>query len=223
MVMVMLLALPGAQGLASDHVSTTGLPDKLVTVVVGLFTLVRLPLPCVNTQVPMPPVGVWAARVVLAVMAQTVWLLPALAMLGTPTMTTCIVEVLGTHTPLLVMLHCIMLTPTLSVTWVVAMLGLAKVPPPCRNDQVNVSVPAAGVLAETETTELVTQSVWLGVLIVTVVGAGLTYIKTTSKNIGQAPFCKFHCSALRPKARLVTVLLPAFVLVTIAVPKGTVQ
>src|SRR6218665_3611054 len=223
-VMVTLLALPGAQGLVSDQVSTLRPTAKFVTVVVGLLTLAIVPLPWVITQVPMPPVGVCAARTALAVTAQTVWLDPALAVLGTPTTTIWIVAVLLGQAPPFPMLHCNIFVPTFSVTWVLARLGLAKVPPPCRNDHARLSKPINGVLADTDMTELVMQTVWLGVVIDAVVGAGLTEIVTTPRVIPHAPFCIFHWSRLLPSARLVTVLFPALGLVTMAgPPSSTVQ
>ena len=76
------LELP--QGLFSDHIKIFNPVPSPVTVLLASVGVVIVPDPVITLQVPIPPVGVAAASVVLGVLAQTVWFTPAFAMLGIP-------------------------------------------------------------------------------------------------------------------------------------------
>jgi len=146
-------------------------------VVVGLKTFVIVPLPEENDHVP-TPTGVVAFIVTLGVLAQTVWLVPAFGIPATPATMICTVAMLLAQTPPLLMVHCSIFTPRFNVAVVFAAFTLAIVPLPCANDQVPTSGKFGSIvtveLAEMDVTEDVTQSVWFGVLIEAVVGAGFT-------------------------------------------------
>lgn len=80
---------------------------------------------------------------------------------------------LGAQPPPLLIDHCSTFVPRFNVTAVVASAAFAIVPLPCAKVHDPVSVEST-VFADTEVTEDVTHSVWLGVLIVAVVGKGET-------------------------------------------------
>ena len=117
-----------------------------VTVVVGLLIDVITALPLIILQVPTPLVGVFAANVVVGFKIQSVWLGPALAMLGAGFTIIVIVDNVKGQAPLLVILHCKIFVPKLKpLTIVVGLFALLKVPLPVII--LHVPVPLVGVLA----------------------------------------------------------------------------
>lgn len=134
------LELPLTQALLIDHRRTFSPTPRPVTILLGVVGATIVPVPTSIDQDATPPVGVSAARVVLLELTQSVWLTPALAVLGVPVMAIITVAVLGAQTPLLLMDHCKMFAPGFNVTWVVANDGVPMVPLPCANDHTPVFV-----------------------------------------------------------------------------------
>jgi hypothetical protein len=64
---------------------------------------------------------------------------------------------------------------------------------------------------------------WLGVLILAVLGAGVTFIFTIERNVGQLPLYAAHSSMFVPNCKLVTTLVASVGEVTIPVPSKTFQ
>ena len=117
-----------------------------VTVVLAEVELVTTPPPVKTDQVPVPVVGVFAARVAFGLEIQTVWLLPALAMLGAGSTVIVIVLVVDEQVPADVIVHSKMLLPKLKfVTVLFAASELVITPVPVITDQV--PTPVVGVLA----------------------------------------------------------------------------
>ena len=112
----------------------------------GNELLVIVPLPPITLHVPTPVVGVFPANVVVGFKMQSVWLGPALAMLGAGS--TCIVidEIVCGQAPLLVILHCSTFVPKPKlVTVVFGVFGEVIVPEP--EVTLQVPVPLVGVFA----------------------------------------------------------------------------
>ena len=78
---------------------------KPVTVVDGLAGVVNVPPPLITLQVPVPVVGVFAAKVAFGLEIQTVWFGPAVAILVAGSTMIVIVEVVLEQVPADVMLH----------------------------------------------------------------------------------------------------------------------
>ncbi len=117
-----------------------------VTVELGLVDVVITPPPVNTLQVPVPVVGVLAAKVAFGLEIQTVWLLPALAMLLAGSTIIVIVLAVDEQVPADVIDHSKMFEP--SVKPVTVELGLVDVvitPPPVNT--LHVPVPVVGVLA----------------------------------------------------------------------------
>jgi hypothetical protein len=88
---MMTVSLEGGQTpLAMVHTSTLLPETSPVTVAAGLFTFEKEIVPETALQVPVPVVGALAARVVVE--AFTVWLGPALAVLGAGSTVTVVPE-----------------------------------------------------------------------------------------------------------------------------------
>ncbi len=114
-----------------------------VTVEFGLVEFVITPPPVNTDHVPVPVVGVFAANVALGEEIQTVWLLPALAMLVAGSTIIVIVEALVAHTPFPIS-HCKTCVPTVNpITVVLFKLGFVIVAVPDKTD--HVPVPTAGL------------------------------------------------------------------------------
>lgn len=160
---------PLTQALFTDQLRIFRPTLRLVTALVGELGATMVPVPVWNDQVPIPPVGVIAARLVLGELIQIVWLTPALADVGVPVIAIVTIATLGAQTPPLVTDHCKTFSPISRVTCVVASVGVAIVPLPCAMDQlpVFVKVPKGitftvlglGARAEIVVTELLRQSV----------------------------------------------------------------
>lgn len=117
-----------------------------VTVDVGLFGLVIVPNPEITDHVPTPVVGVLAANVAFGELIQTVWLGPAVEILGAGSTMIVIVETVCGQAPLFVMLHCSTFVPSpTAVKLVVGLLILPIVALPEITDQV--PTPLVGVFA----------------------------------------------------------------------------
>lgn len=173
--------LPAAQALNIDQRSTLRPTPRFVTVEDGEFGDTIVPVPTSTDHVPIPPVGVAAARVVLPGLIQIVWFSPALAILGVPVTAIVTLATFGEQVPPLETDHQRTFRPGLSVTCVVARLGVAMVPLPCAKDQIPVlvnvpidvlTVDGVGGLAVIVVMEKLEQMVWLGVLITAAAGAG---------------------------------------------------
>ncbi len=120
--------------------------ERFVTVLFAANELVKIPVPVITDQVPVPVVGVLAASVAFGLEIQTVWLLPALAMLVAGSTIIVIVEEVLEQVPALVIVHSKMFVP--SVKPVTVELGLVDVvitPPPVNT--LHVPTPVVGVLA----------------------------------------------------------------------------
>ncbi|MBL8157890.1 MAG: hypothetical protein JNM70_27395, partial [Anaerolineae bacterium] len=108
-----------------------------VTVVFALVEEVTTPPPGNTDQVPVPVVGVLAAKVAVGELIQTVWLEPALAILVAGSTWIVIVLVVLEQVPADVIVHCKTFVPNVNpVTVVFALVEEVTTPPPVNTDQV---------------------------------------------------------------------------------------
>jgi hypothetical protein len=129
-----------------DHCNMLVPSVRPVTVVLAEVELVTTPPPVKTDHVPVPVVGVFAARVAFGLEIQTVWLDPALAMLGAGSTVIVIVLVVDEQVPELVILHSKTFVPKLKfVTVEFGASELLKMPVPDITDQV--PTPVVGVFA----------------------------------------------------------------------------
>jgi hypothetical protein len=116
-----------------------------VTPLVGLLGVVMVPKPDSSVQLPSPITGVLPEKFV-DVVAHKLKLVPALATVGLAKLVMLTVELLGGHTPLL-MVHSNTLVPVPNaVTPLIGLVGVVMVPPPETN--VHNPVPTNGVLPD---------------------------------------------------------------------------
>jgi len=105
---------------------------------------VMVAVPLNNVQLPVPMAAALAASTVEV--AHMVWFGPALATVGFAKLVMLTVELLGEHTPLL-MVHANTFVPTPNpVTPLVGLVGVVMVPKP--DTSVQLPLPTAGVLPE---------------------------------------------------------------------------
>ena len=97
---------------------------KFVTVLFAASEFVRIPVPLITDQVPVPVVGVLAANVAFGEEIQTVWFGPALAMLVAGSTVIVIVELVLEQVPALVIVHSKILVPKLK--FVTVQIGKAS-------------------------------------------------------------------------------------------------
>ena len=116
-----------------------------VTPLVGLVGLVMVPKPARRLQLPSPITGVLPEKLV-DVVAHRLKLAPALATVGLAKLVMLTVEVLGGHTPLL-MVHANTLVPVpKAVTPLAGFVGVVIVPKP--DTKLQLPLPIAGVLPD---------------------------------------------------------------------------
>ncbi len=119
---------------------------KPVTVVLGLVEFVITPPPVNTLHVPVPVVGVFAAKVAFGLDIQTVWFGPALAILVAGSTMMVIVLDVDEHVPAEVIVHSKILVPNERlVTVLFAAKLLVKIPVPDNTD--HVPTPVVGVFA----------------------------------------------------------------------------
>ncbi len=132
-----------------------------VTVVLGLVEFVITPPPVNTLHVPVPVVGVLAANVALGEEIQTVWLLPALAILVAGSTMIVIVLDVDEQVPALVIVHSKIFVPNVNpVTVVLGLVEFVITPPPVNTD--HVPVPVVGVFAAKVAVGEEIQTVWFG-------------------------------------------------------------
>ena len=120
--------------------------DKPLTVVFGVVEEVNTAEPDTTDHVPVPVVGVLAAKVVELVVIQILWLGPALAILVAGSTWMVIVELVLEQVPAEVMLHCNTFMPNdKPLTVVLGEVDEVNTAEPDTTDQV--PVPVVGVLA----------------------------------------------------------------------------
>ena len=120
--------------------------DKFVTVEFGLVELVITAEPLITDQVPVPVVGVFAAKVAFGLEIQTVWFGPAVAILVAGSTMIVIVDVVLEQVPTLVILHLKTFVPRPTpVTVVFGFVELVITAEPLITD--HVPAPVVGVFA----------------------------------------------------------------------------
>ena len=127
------------------HFNTLVPRARPVTSLVGLLEFVNTPLPLTTLQLPLPVVGVLAAKVVLGLLIHTVWFGPATALLVAGCTSILMVALVDEQVFTLVMLHCSTLIPRPSVALEVALLELLNTALPLTTLQL--PKPVVGVLA----------------------------------------------------------------------------
>lgn len=118
--------------------------DSAFTVLFGAVRVAMLAPPTSTDQLPMPSVGEFAVSVVTGVLAQSVWLLPALEAEAGITSTS-MVELFGAHTPLETVHSRMLLPPPAFENVLLACSELLKTPLPTSTLQV--PVPGSGGVA----------------------------------------------------------------------------
>ena len=157
-IVIVLVVLEQVPALVIDHCNMFDPNVNPVTVVLALVDDVITPPPVSTLHVPVPVVGVFAANVAVGELIQSVWLLPAFAILLAGSSVMVIVDVVDEQVPALVIDHCKMFVP--KERFVTVLFGaneFDKIPVPLITD--HVPVPVVGVFAA---------SVALGELIQTV-------------------------------------------------------
>lgn len=182
-----------------------------VTVVAGLDGLVIVPAPLTLVHVPEPVAGVFPESV--AEVAHTVWLAPALAVVGlaTPVMMTS--EVLGVQFPLVIVHRKVLGPVPRPVTVDVALEGLVTVPAPLTLLQV--PVPDTGLFPARVAD--VPQTLCAGPASA-VVGAGMPVMVTSLVEAAQGAFPMVQRNTLAPVPSPVTVDAGLEGLVTVPAP-----
>ena len=143
---IVLDVLEQVPALVMFHCNTFVPNVKPVTVLVGLLVFVIVAPPLTTDHVPVPVVGVLAAKVVEFVVIQIVWLGPALAILVAGSTCMVIVELVLEQVPAEVMLHCNTFMPNdKPLTVVLGEVDDVNTAEPDTTDQV--PVPVVGVLA----------------------------------------------------------------------------
>lgn len=146
-------------GLLIDHVITVVPGDRFVTVVFLTNGFVMVPLPETLTHIPVPLVGAFPFKVAVAVpvVAQSVWLAPALETVGGGLVTIVIFETEAAHEEKLTD-HVSIVVPAVSPIIVVLLrVGVVIVPGP--ETFTHIPVPIAGLFpannAEPEVAQMV--------------------------------------------------------------------
>ena len=204
------------------HFKTLFPSDNPLTVVVGLLELVNIAEPDITLQLPVPVVGVLAAKVVEPVVIQIVWLGPAFAMLDAGSTWMVIVLEVDEQVPAEVILHCKILFPNdKPETVVVGLLELVNIAEP--DITLHEPVPIVGVFAARVVDPVVIQIVWLGPEFA-MLDAGSTWIVMALEVDEQVPAeVILHCKILFPNDKPETVVLGLFELVKTALPLTTDQ
>ena len=116
---------------------------KLVTVVVGEFGAVIVPVPEAKDHVPVPTAGLFPFNAAVGELIQTVWFDPAKAGLGNGSMVITILAADCGQTPLLIVHKKIFWPKPKFVTVVVPEVGVVIIPGP--NTRVHNPVPTVGI------------------------------------------------------------------------------
>ncbi len=205
-----------------DHSKMFVPKERFVTVLFAANELVKIPVPVITDQVPVPVVGVLAANVAFGLEIQTVWLLPALAMLLAGSTIIVIVELVLEQVPADVIDHSKMFEPKERfVTVLFAANELVKIPVPVITDQV--PVPVVGVLAANVAFGLEIQTVWLLPALAMLL-AGSTIIVIVEEVLEQVPADVIdHCKTFVPSVKPLTVELGLVDVVITPPPVNTLQ
>jgi hypothetical protein len=161
---------------------------KPLTLLVALFELLNMPPPASTDQLPTPRVGTFADKAALEVLAQTLWLIPAFAMLGMAYKLTRTRSVLSGQ-PGLNAVHCKVVVPRVRpVSGLLFNVGVVTMPLPDKTDQLPVPIestlPASVVLGDVMQINWSTEAL-------AVVGGLLTRIETVEV-LMHDPFEIFH-------------------------------
>ena len=232
--MVVLLPAAAIVGLASrciETVAVDGGHDPLLIVHWKIFTPtpkpvkpvfgnvgeVINPVPEINVQLPVPTAGILPP--IVATVAQTVWLTPALASVGFASCVIDIVEVVEGQTPLLIV-HLKISTPTPNaVKPVVSSVGVVIVPVPPIN--VQLPVPIAAVFAAIVAVVLA-QIVCEGPAFA-IVGTAFTIIAIVAVDGGQEPLITVHAKIFVPTPKAVKPVVANVGVVINPTPETNVQ
>ena len=193
------------------HLNTLAPSPSPVTPLVGEPGVVMVPVPLISVHVPLPTVGALPPSV--AVVAHTVWLVPASATVGTASLVIVTSSKEGGHTPLeIVQRNTFGPTPN-PVNPLEGEEGVVIIPVPLIS--VHVPLPTVGVLPAKVV--LSAQMVWF-VPASAGVGSSSLVIVTSSKEGGHTPLVIVHLNTLAPSPSPVTPLVGEPGVVMVPVP-----
>jgi hypothetical protein len=205
--------LTGQIPLLMLHWKTLVPVPSAVTPLVGLLGVVMVPKPDSSVQLPSPIPGVLPEKFV-DVVAHKLKLVPALATVGLAKLVMLTVEVLGGHTPLL-MVHWKMFVPVpKAVTPLAGFVGVVIVPKP--DTKLQLPVPIAGVLPD-KFVAVVAHKLKLLPALATL---GLKKRVTDTVEVlgGHTPLLMVHANTLVPTPKKFTAEVGEFADATIPLP-----